>query len=150
MTDKAKQIHLLSGKSMYFEPGGIYHIYNQGNNRQPIFFNRGNYLYFIRKMRHHILPYADILAYCLMPNHFHLMVEAGDPSERGSDSRSATFSRTPTNDAEDHATAKSSQLLNHSIGIMLASYTRAINLQNNTTGSLFRQKTKAICLNLIL
>ena len=30
---------------------------------------------------------------------------------------------------------------------MLASYTRAINKQNNTTGSLFRQKTKTECLN---
>ncbi|HNW55009.1 MAG TPA: hypothetical protein PKN21_12110, partial [Bacteroidales bacterium] len=37
--------------------------------------------------------------------------------------------------------------LNHSIGIMLASYTRAIHKQENITGSLFRQKTKAICLN---
>jgi putative transposase len=36
--------------------------------------------------------------------------------------------------------------LNKEIGIMQASYTRAINKQNKSTGSLFRKKTKAICL----
>jgi len=59
---------------MQFESGHIYHIFNQGNNRQMIFFDRENYLFFLRKMRTHILPFADILAWCLMPNHFHLMV----------------------------------------------------------------------------
>jgi putative transposase len=36
---------------------------------------------------------------------------------------------------------------NDSLGIMLRSYTRAINKQNGTTGSLFRKETKAECLN---
>jgi len=31
------------------------------------------------------------------------------------------------------------------IGLMLASYTRAINKRNNWSGSLFRKQTKAIC-----
>jgi putative transposase len=35
---------------------------------------------------------------------------------------------------------------NKSIGIMLASYTRAINKQQDWSGSLFRSETKAICL----
>ncbi len=120
---------------MYFEPNGIYHIYNQGNNRQKIYYNRENYVFFTQKIRDHILPYVDILAWCLMPNHFHLMVEVKDFS------RGATLSRTPTK------SLKAEIDLNHSIGVMLSSYTRAINKQENSTGSLFRQKTKAICLN---
>lgn len=36
---------------------------------------------------------------------------------------------------------------NESIGIMLRSYTRAINKANNTSGSLFRKETKAECLD---
>ena len=59
---------------MQFDSGHLYHIYNQGNNRQEIFLSRENYLFFIRKMVIHVLPFADILAWCLMPNHFHLMV----------------------------------------------------------------------------
>lgn len=147
---------------MHFEATGIYHVYNQGNNRQAIFFNRENYLFFTHKIRQHILPYADVLAWCLMPNHFHLMVEVKDTGidraadsvdSRGSDSRGevvadsrgATLSRTPTGTST--STLANTPNLNHSIGIMLASYTRAIHKQENISGSLFRQKTKAICLN---
>jgi len=49
---------------MNFEPGNLYHIYNQGNNRQKIFFSRENYLFFLNKIKKHILPHADILAWC--------------------------------------------------------------------------------------
>ncbi|HOV11622.1 MAG TPA: hypothetical protein PLT47_06660 [Bacteroidales bacterium] len=59
---------------MIFEHGHIYHIYNQGNNRQQVFFIRENYLFFLKKIETFISPFTDILAWCLMPNHFHLMV----------------------------------------------------------------------------
>ncbi len=59
---------------MILEELKLYHIYNQGNNRQKIFFRQENYLFFLKKIKIHILPHADILAWCLMPNHFHLMV----------------------------------------------------------------------------
>ncbi|WP_243348445.1 hypothetical protein [Parabacteroides sp. FAFU027] len=119
---------------MILEEGLLYHIYNQGNNRQQIFFNRDNYLFFLKKINLHLLPHVDVLAWCLMPNHFHLMVYVRELIIRG-----ATSSRTPN----------SQQDLNKSIGIMLASYTRAINIQENRTGSLFRDKTKAECITKI-
>lgn len=129
---------------MLFEKNHIYHIYNQGNNRQKLFFDRENYLFFLQKMNDYLLPYCDILAWCLMPNHFHWMVYVRETEvdfnvSRGviTDSRGATLSRTPTNPKP--------ATLNQSIGIILASYTRAINKQNNSSGSLFRQKTKADC-----
>lgn len=118
---------------MHFETGIVYHIYNQGNNRQKLFFNRDNYLFFLQKIRTQLTPHADLLAWCLMPNHFHIMVWVKDTAS----TRSATQSRTP------------SIGLNKAIGIVLASYTRAINKQENTTGSLFRSKTKALPLNQI-
>jgi hypothetical protein len=31
--------------------GEHYHVYNRGNNRQPIFFERENYLFFLRRVR---------------------------------------------------------------------------------------------------
>ena len=57
-----------------FVPEGYYHIYNRGNNRNKIFFEHENYLYFLKGMRRYLLPEADIIAYCLMPTHYHLMV----------------------------------------------------------------------------
>ncbi len=122
---------------MNFEKEHLYHIYNQGNNRQKIFFERENYLFFLRKVRNQVLPYVDILAYCLMPNHFHFMVKVKTKDDAIG---SATQSRTPN-------TMKTEIDFNKSIGIMLASYTRAINNRYDRSGSLFRQKTKANCIS---
>ena len=119
---------------MKLEKGHLYHIYNQGNNKQKVFFDRDNYLFFLKKLNMHVLPYADILAWCLMPNHFHIMVYVKDVESNSSGS--ATLSRAPT-----------STTFNQSIGIMLASYTRAINKKTGRSGSLFRPKTKAECLD---
>lgn len=108
---------------MQFETGVIYHIYNQGNNRGKIFFTDRNYLFFLKKMRLFLLPYADILCYCLMPNHFHWLVCVQKPSLVLDTGQTRT--------------------LNDSIAILLRSYTRAINIQEGRTGSLFRKGTKA-------
>jgi len=59
---------------MQFENDSLYHIYNQGNNKQQIFFSHENYLYFLRCYKNLVSPYGDTLAYCLMPNHFHFLV----------------------------------------------------------------------------
>jgi putative transposase len=112
---------------MHFEPGEFYHVYNRGNNRQIIFFNERNYFYFLEKIRNQLLPFSDIIAYCLMPNHFHFLLRAND---NGLEERNS-FGGKPM------------QELAYRIGIMLSSYSQAINKQNKTTGSLFQQKTKA-------
>ena len=59
---------------MDFAEGHIYHVYNRGNNSQTVFFTHENYLFFLEKLRKYILQHADVLAWCLMPNHFHLMI----------------------------------------------------------------------------
>jgi putative transposase len=64
---------------MNFEPRHLFHIYNQGNNRQKIYFGSENYRFFLKKIETHILPFADILAWCLIPNNFHLMVHVNEP-----------------------------------------------------------------------
>ena len=127
---------------MQFESGHIYHIYNQGNNQRKVFFDRENYLFFLSKLRTHILPYGDIFAWCLMPNHFHLMVLVNDVIGGATQSRASNDIIRASNDVKTID-------LNHSIGIMIASYTRAINKQRNMSGSLFRSRTKAECIDCI-
>ncbi|MBI9037985.1 MAG: hypothetical protein JEY97_07625 [Bacteroidales bacterium] len=126
---------------MIFEKGYIYHIYNQGNNHRKIFFNRENYLFFLKKIKTHLKPYTDILAWCLMPNHFHLMVLVQDVE--------LVISPVDTHGvAQSHPVSKSKKRsINNSIAIMLRSYTRAINKQEGSSGALFREGTKAECLN---
>ena len=115
---------------MDLEKGNIYHIYNQGNNRVKIFFRKENYSYFLNKIENHICPVADLLAWCLMPNHFHLIIAVPDD-----DSERVTLS--------DRLTPRNPVTINSSIAVMLRSYTRAINIQENQSGSLFRERTKA-------
>jgi len=78
-----------------------------------------------------------------MPNHFHLLVHVNaiEVNERlvARAQSGCDFESPP-----DSCSRRMS--FNKSIGIMLASYTRAINKQKGWSGSLFRKETKAICL----
>jgi REP element-mobilizing transposase RayT len=57
--------------------GRLYHVYNRGHNRQPIFTSHDHYGLFLRKYRQYVCPtHATTLAYVLMPNHYHLLVRA--------------------------------------------------------------------------
>ncbi|MEK7638014.1 MAG: transposase [Patescibacteria group bacterium] len=70
-------------------PGGYFHIYNRGNARQDIFLDSADYQFFLLRLvqniypdrnklprRMHSLPVGafSLIAYCLMPNHFHLLI----------------------------------------------------------------------------
>jgi putative transposase len=113
---------------MHFEPNQIYHVYNRGNHKQPVFFTDANYLYFLQKIKTEWKKYANVLCYCLMPNHFHVMLV---PNEEGC--KTIVLA-----DKETHM-----QNLSKTIGKTLSSYTKAVNTQNKTTGNLFQKKTKA-------
>lgn len=64
----------------HFVQGGYYHIYNRGNRKQKIFLNNKDYQRYLDRLKeykdkHHV----SILAYCLMPNHIHLLVRQNGP-----------------------------------------------------------------------
>ncbi|MDD2305599.1 MAG: hypothetical protein PHP53_12940 [Prolixibacteraceae bacterium] len=145
---------------MNFAEGNIYHVYNRGNNSQTVFFDHENYMFFLEKIRTHILPHADILAWCLMPNHFHLMISvkqvefeisepmnlsAPDPMTLSQISVSCVETEISEQVTRSHLLTKT-RSLNDSISILLRSYTRAIQKQERITGSLFQNRTKALCL----
>ena len=108
---------------MKFELGKIYHEYNRGNNKQRIYFNEENYLFFLRKVKVLLLPTCELLAYCLMPNHFHLLIYANEETVSLDERNRNKFSE--------------------AIRKMLSQYTKAVNKQENRTSSLFQQNTKA-------
>lgn len=112
---------------MHFSKGAVYHIYNRSNHRQPVFFNNENYLFFLRKIRKELLPICDLLCWCLMPTHFHLLIHANDASCA----------------EHQYPNKRPVQALAAAIGTLLSSYTQATNKQRSTHGSLFQSKTKA-------
>lgn len=112
---------------MHLIEGEIYHVFNRGNNKQKIFFMPENYLYFKKGIERYLLPYCDVLAWCLMPNHFHFLIHANANSIPVI--KDGSFER---------------QQFSQAIKQLLSSYTKAINKQESRTGSLFQQKTKAV------
>ncbi|GAB5525523.1 MAG: hypothetical protein Roseis2KO_33950 [Roseivirga sp.] len=106
---------------MRFVEGEFYHVYNRGNNRFPIFFEDENYEFFLKKIKREVLPLCDILAYCLMPNHYHFLIVVKEQVE-------------DSNNEMD--------ILSRKLGTLQSSYTRAINKRFNRVGSLFQAKLK--------
>lgn len=64
--------------------GGIYHVMNRTVGKNQIFFTADNYLMFIKLIQEGASSYKiDILAYCVMPNHWHLLLRPNEDSEMG-------------------------------------------------------------------
>lgn len=55
--------------------GEMYHVYNRGAHRFPIFFSSENYRYCLRLADYYAHHYQiSRLAHCLMPNHYHFVL----------------------------------------------------------------------------
>jgi putative transposase len=63
-------------------PGAVFHVFNRGNNRENLFREQRNYGYFLDLYARHIEPVAETFAYCLLPNHFHLLVRIKSQDEQ--------------------------------------------------------------------
>jgi putative transposase len=64
--------------------GTWYHALNRGNRREAVFHKPADYGAFVRAMRDaHARRPVDLLGYCLMPNHFHLLLRPRRDGDRG-------------------------------------------------------------------
>lgn len=114
---------------MHFEKGFTYHIYNRSN--LTTFKKLDNYNYFLKNFRVHISPYVDVLAWCLMPNHFHFMVVANEEAAK----------------YVDYKQLPNTQMLSKKFGTFLSSYTKAYNKMYKNRGHLWAHNTKAKQIN---
>lgn len=103
----------------------FYHIYNQGNNKQVIYNERSDYLYFLKLVREIALTKCEILAFCLMPNHFHFLIFSNKESVN-------TFQLGSLRVTE----------LGNAFRVISSKYAQYFNKKYSKTGSLFRPKTK--------
>ncbi len=109
-------------KPLPLTQGCYYHIYNRGNNREDIFPEELNYSHFLRLYAKYVDPVADTFAYCLLRNHFHLLVRI--KMQEGIDPKGL----------RDPSGLDPSQ----SFGNLFNAYSKAINKRYGRTGSLFQ------------
>jgi len=61
--------------------GAVYHLTSRGNARQKIFLNNEDRKMFLEILFHVVTRYGWLChAYCLMDNHYHLLVETPKPT----------------------------------------------------------------------
>jgi putative transposase len=106
--------------------GQYYHIYNRGNSGETLFCEEQNYPYFLGLYGKYIEPVTETYAYCLMPNHFHLLVRIKDWR---------SFRGPPVLSPEDCRSLEAS----HAFGVLFGTYTKSFNKAYQRTGSLFEK-----------
>ena len=113
-----------------FAPDVYYHFYNRGNNRQTVFFQPENYLYFLGGMKKYLVPFVSVIAFCLMPTHYHVLVRI----------RQQTSEVFKTSEVLGREVSRQVSL---AMQKFLISYTKAINKRFSRVGSLFQGQFQA-------
>lgn len=105
-----------------FEFESVYHIFSHVNGKELIFREETNYQFFLKQLDKYIIQIADIYAYCLLPNHFHLLLR---------------FKNMESPNVEDEH-----RYIMKSFGNLLNSYAKAFNKKYNRKGALFLNAIK--------
>ena len=130
-------------------PTHSYHIFNHANGFENIFTEDENYRFFLEKYQLYIQPVAETYSYCLLPNHFHLVVRIRRKEVIESIYRELNFSKTanfsnvqnfgkvinPTDEELERFISK--QFAN-----LFSCYTQSFNKINKRRGSLFLKNFK--------
>lgn len=65
-------------------PGGYYHVHTRGNDRQAIFFGNWSGRLFVRELERATRRHGwRVFAYCLMTNHYHLVLKINERLSAG-------------------------------------------------------------------
>jgi putative transposase len=151
-----------------FVEGKVYHVYNRTNNKEKLFLNDDNRLFFLKQYAKYITPIADTFCWCLLPNHFHFLIRI-KPSEQivsMLQQRASNLSKeevrlprvdnlskvvnpeakplTKTEDRFLKAEISLSELVEYYFKSFFQSYSLAFNKQHKRTGNLFQRPFKRL------
>ena len=130
-------------KQPMYEPEGVYHIYNHANGSEDMFIDEENYYYFLEKYAEKLNGVVSTFAYCLMPNHFHLLIKVR--SEKTLLNFLAEKKRKNKHLKIPEGLSKVELLhyiVHRQFHNFLGGYAKAFNKYHNRKGSLLRQNTK--------
>ncbi|KMQ66038.1 transposase [Chryseobacterium angstadtii] len=119
------------------EADRFYHIYNRGINGGNIFKSNRNYVFFLGKISEFLVPVCDIYAYCLMPNHFHLLVKVKSDFELDSLVKVQNLDKAP-----DKGLHSPHHIFSKQFARIFNSYSQAFNKENRRHGALIESPFK--------
>ncbi len=112
------------------KPDGIFHVYSRAVGQEKLFKNEENYRFFLSKYKLHITPVADTFAWCLLPNHFHFLIQI-----KSFESIKALYKTVKRKD--EFSFEQSPDFIMERFSNWLNSYTKAFNKVYERKGSLF-------------
>ncbi len=127
--------------------GKIYHVYNHANGFELLFEENYCYEVFIMKLERFIMPYADVLAFCFIPNHFHLVLRIRSEQEIAKylllmhQSKTRPFNRTVI-PVRLYQLKEPEKFFRRRFSDFFNSFTRHTNLVRKRKGSLFIKSYK--------
>jgi putative transposase len=127
-----------------FSESIVYHVYNRTNNKERLFLNDENYQFFLQKYDDYLSEYLETFAWCLLPNHFHLMVKVRPAKEIANNlkNRAKKLSLTEADFLENQDSL--SKVIEHSFKRFFQSYAQSFNKVNNRKGNLFYKPFKRL------
>jgi putative transposase len=123
--------------------GNYYHIYNHSIGNENLFKEDKNYQFFLQKLKKYLVPVAETFAYCIMPNHFHILTRNKDEDviiQLFADTLGwkKVFQSGNLSDKEKYISNYTSKQLSN----LFSSYAQAYNRMYNRRGSLFIKNFK--------
>lgn len=107
------------------QPDTYYHIYNRACGFDKLFLEDRNYYYFMDLFKERLTDYVDLYCYCLLPNHFHMLVKT--KRQRDGNSEEINYSK--------------------KFGNLFAAYTLSFNHYYHRKGNLFSQNFRRKLIN---
>ena len=137
------------------EHGHFYHIYNHGVGGRNLFFETVSYKHFLELYDKYIDPVAETYAWCLMPNHFHLLVRIKEDNkvktlyelnQIGKNIKTSTVDEAPIDDNIDSNNKSEwktkKPTFSKQLGHLCNSHAHYINKKYNQRGNLFERPFK--------
>lgn len=113
----------------FLESGYFYHIYNRGINSCVIFKDDNDKYFFLKRLKEYLLDYVDFYAYCLMSNHYHLILRIKN-----------NITLTPLKPKMGLHSQQS--IVSKQVAKLMSSYTQAFNKKYNRHGALLEKPFK--------
>jgi putative transposase len=141
-----------------FVEGNVYHVFNRTNNKEKLFLNDDNRLFFLKQYAKYISPIADTFCWCLLPNHFHFLIRIKsteqivnalqkrvDNLQKVVNPAIKPLSKTENRFLKNEITL--SEFVEYYFKSFFQSYSLAFNKVNNRSGNLFYRPFKRVEIN---